>query len=58
MSTTGTHLGNTPMNLAKLRELSRRELPEILDKVRFIYIKGCRLIKTCGIRFEEKKVLF
>ncbi|CAO0801437.1 unnamed protein product [Mucor circinelloides] len=34
MSSTGTHLGNTPLNLAKLRELSRRELPEILDKVR------------------------
>jgi hypothetical protein len=33
MSSTGTHLGNTPLNLAKLRELSRRELPEILDKV-------------------------
>ncbi|KAI9360596.1 Sec1-like protein [Pilaira anomala] len=32
MSSTGTHLGNTPLNLAKLRELSRRELPEILDK--------------------------
>ncbi|GAA5794807.1 hypothetical protein HPULCUR_000154 [Helicostylum pulchrum] len=34
MSSTGTHLGNTPLNLAKLRELSRRELPEILDKAR------------------------
>ncbi|KAI8098314.1 Sec1-like protein [Gilbertella persicaria] len=34
MSSTGTHLGNTPLNLAKLRELSRKELPEILDKVR------------------------
>ncbi|OBZ88579.1 Vacuolar protein sorting-associated protein 33A [Choanephora cucurbitarum] len=34
MSSTGSHLGNTPLNLAKLRELSRKELPEILDKVR------------------------
>ncbi|KAI9483036.1 MAG: Sec1-like protein [Benjaminiella poitrasii] len=34
MSNSGTHLGNTPLNLAKLRELTRRELPEILDKVR------------------------
>ncbi|CAO3660555.1 unnamed protein product [Rhizopus microsporus] len=33
-TTPGTHLGNTPLNLAKLRELSRKELPEILDKVR------------------------
>ncbi|RCH85020.1 hypothetical protein CU097_008393, partial [Rhizopus azygosporus] len=33
-TTSGTHLGNTPLNLAKLRELSRKELPEILDKVR------------------------
>jgi hypothetical protein len=32
-TTPGTHLGNTPLNLAKLRELSRKELPEILDKV-------------------------
>ncbi|ORE22574.1 Sec1-like protein [Rhizopus microsporus] len=31
-TTPGTHLGNTPLNLAKLRELSRKELPEILDK--------------------------
>ncbi|CEG73991.1 hypothetical protein RMATCC62417_09268 [Rhizopus microsporus] len=31
-TTSGTHLGNTPLNLAKLRELSRKELPEILDK--------------------------
>ncbi|KAI9282286.1 Sec1-like protein [Sporodiniella umbellata] len=31
---TASHLGNTPLNLAKLRELSRNELPEILDKVR------------------------
>ncbi|KAG0763593.1 hypothetical protein G6F57_004678 [Rhizopus arrhizus] len=31
---TASHLGNTPLNLAKLRELSRKELPEILDKVR------------------------
>ncbi|KAI9007510.1 Sec1-like protein [Phycomyces nitens] len=31
---TGTHLGNTPLNLAKLRELARRELPEVLDTVR------------------------
>lgn len=30
---TASHLGNTPLNLAKLRELSRKELPEILDKV-------------------------
>ncbi|KAI7907781.1 Sec1-like protein [Cokeromyces recurvatus] len=32
MSNAGTHLGNTPLNLAKLRELTRRKLPEILDK--------------------------
>ncbi|OAD71468.1 hypothetical protein PHYBLDRAFT_34391 [Phycomyces blakesleeanus NRRL 1555(-)] len=31
---TGTHLGNTPLNLAKLRELARRDLPEVLDTVR------------------------
>jgi hypothetical protein len=30
---TASHLGNTPLNLAKLRELSRKELPELLDKV-------------------------
>ncbi|CAO3702095.1 unnamed protein product [Rhizopus stolonifer] len=33
-TSTASHLGNTPLNLAKLRELSRKELPEILDKVR------------------------
>ncbi|KAG0173258.1 hypothetical protein DFQ28_011169 [Apophysomyces sp. BC1034] len=31
---TGTHLGNTPLNLAKLREVVRKELPEVLDTVR------------------------
>ncbi|KAI8970174.1 Sec1-like protein [Mycotypha africana] len=33
-ATTTAHLGNTPLNLAKLRELSRKKLPELLDKVR------------------------
>ncbi|KAF7727274.1 hypothetical protein EC973_007790 [Apophysomyces ossiformis] len=31
---TGAHLGNTPLNLAKLREVVRKELPEVLDTVR------------------------
>ncbi|KAI8099584.1 Sec1-like protein [Halteromyces radiatus] len=34
MSNAGAHLGQTPLNIAKLRDLSRKKLPEILDKVR------------------------
>ncbi|KAI8342285.1 Sec1-like protein [Chlamydoabsidia padenii] len=34
MNNTGAHLGQTPLNIAKLRDLSRKALPEILDKVR------------------------
>jgi hypothetical protein len=33
MNNTGAHLGQTPLNIAKLRDLSRKALPEILDKV-------------------------
>ncbi|KAI7881074.1 Sec1-like protein [Lichtheimia hyalospora FSU 10163] len=30
-STAGTHLGNTPLHLEKLRQVARKELPQILD---------------------------
>ncbi|KAJ8659540.1 hypothetical protein O0I10_004905 [Lichtheimia ornata] len=33
-STAGTHLGNTPLHLEKLRQVARKELPQILDSVR------------------------
>lgn len=32
-STAGTHLGNTPLHLEKLRQVARKELPQILDSV-------------------------
>ncbi|ORY99861.1 Sec1-like protein [Syncephalastrum racemosum] len=34
MSSAGTHLGNTPLHLDKLREVARKELPQLLDSVR------------------------
>lgn len=58
MSSTGTHLGNTPLNLAKLRELSRRELPEILDKVTDETGRcTSKVIDPTYTRFEERKDL-
>ncbi|KAI9320900.1 Sec1-like protein [Dichotomocladium elegans] len=31
MSSTGAHLGNTPLHLEKLRQVARKELPQLLD---------------------------
>ena len=45
-STAGTHLGNTPLHLEKLRQVARKELPQILDSVEWWHIVDNAQIDT------------